>query len=351
MINDKGILIKNIYYMLTYAFQILKEKDIVQIESERFQDIQDLFAEIIAKGMSAQLKHGLYKQYIAHDENLLKVRGKINIPATIKNQIQKRKLVHCEYDELSENNIYNQIIKTTLSILLKDNRVSKERKIKIKQILPFLGDIDCINPQFIKWNLLIYQWNNKNYEMLMNFCYFVLNGMLLTNERGEHKLIEFSDEHMHKLFERFVLEYYRKEHKELNEVAAKQIKWNLDEAANNSIISFLPVMQSDIMLRKNNRILIIDTKYYGKVWQNRMEKETLRSNNLYQIYTYVKNQDTSNSGLVSGMLLYAKTGEAIAPDGECSLGGNKIAIKTLDLNQEFSQIRQQLDNILEYYLL
>lgn len=73
--------------------------------------------------------------------------------------------------------------------------------------------------------------------------------------------------------------------------------------------------------------MIIDTKYYGKVWQNRMEKETLRSNNLYQIYTYVKNQDTSNSGLVSGMLLYAKTGEEIAPDGECSLGGNKIAIK------------------------
>ena len=187
--------------------------------------------------------------------------------------------------------------------------------------------------------------------MLMNFCYFVLNGMLLTNEKGEHKLIEFSDEHMHKLFERFVLEYYRKEHKELDEVAAKQIKWDLDETANNSIISFLPVMQSDIMLRKNNRILIIDTKYYGKVWQNRMEKETLRSNNLYQIYTYVKNQDTSNSGLVSGMLLYAKTGEEIAPDGECSLGGNKIAIKTLDLNQEFSQIRQQLDNILECYLL
>ena len=113
MINDKGILIKNIYYMLTYAFQILKEKDIVQIESESFQDIQDLFAEIITKGMSVQLKQGLYKQYIAYDENLLKVRGKINIPATIKNQIQKRKLVHCEYDELSENNIYNQIIKTT----------------------------------------------------------------------------------------------------------------------------------------------------------------------------------------------------------------------------------------------
>ena len=119
MINDKGILIKNIYYMLTYAFQILKEKDIVQIESESFQDIQDLFAEIITKGMSAQLKQGLYKQYIAYDENLLKVRGKINIPETIKNQMQKRELVHCEYDELSESSTYDDNVVTGYGFKLK----------------------------------------------------------------------------------------------------------------------------------------------------------------------------------------------------------------------------------------
>lgn len=350
MINDKGILIKNIYYMLTYAFKILKEKNIVHVESENFLNIQDLFAEIITNGMSIQLKNGLYKQYITNTENLCKVQGKIDISATIKNKIQKRMLICCEYDELTENNIYNQIIKTTLSILLKDNKISKERRIKIKKILQFLKDIDCINPKFIKWNSIIYQRNNKNYEMLINFCYFVLNDMLSTNEKGEYKLIEFSDEHMHRLFEHFVLEYYKKEHKELDEVGAKQIKWNLDKDVNDSIISFLPIMQSDIMLKKNNKILIIDTKYYGKILQQKITKETFHSGNLYQIYTYVKNKDINNSGLVSGMLLYAKTeGEAIQ-DSEFSMSGNKIIIKTLDLNQDFNNIKCQLDNIVQYCL-
>lgn len=48
--------------------------------------------------------------------------------------------------------------------------------------------------------------------------------------------------------------------------------------------------------------------------QMQYDKTTLHSGNVYQIFTYVKNQDTANTGNVSGMLLYAKTEEAITPD-------------------------------------
>jgi 5-methylcytosine-specific restriction enzyme subunit McrC len=45
------------------------------------------------------------------------------------------------------------------------------------------------------------------------------------------------------------------------------------------------------------------------------------------------------------MLLYAKTGESIAPNAEFMMSGNKISVKTLDLNLHFSQIAAQLDKI------
>ena len=56
MINDKGILIRNIYYMLSYAFQELKRRNYEDIDKEDFERVQDLFAEILYKGMSMQLK-------------------------------------------------------------------------------------------------------------------------------------------------------------------------------------------------------------------------------------------------------------------------------------------------------
>lgn len=75
---------------------------------------------------------------------------------------------------------------------------------------------------------------------------------------------------------------------------------------------------------------------------------TLHSMNLYQIFIYVKNKEVELQALpheVAGLLLYAKTDESIVPDGTYRMSGNRIFVRTLDLNQEFSEIRRQLDCI------
>ena len=114
-----------------------------------------------------------------------------------------------------------------------------------------------------------------------------------------------------------------------------------------SMIRFLPIMQTDIFLRLKEKILIIDAKYYGRTLQHQFDKYTLHSGNVYQIFTYVKNQDKDNTGNVAGILLYAKTDEAITPDCMFNMGGNQIGAKTLDLNTDFKVIAAQLDKIAE----
>ena len=56
---------------------------------------------------------------------------------------------------------------------------------------------------------------------------------------------------------KFILEYYRKEHPELT-VNASQIFWQLDSDSSD----MLPVMQTDLMLSREEKVLIIDAKYY-----------------------------------------------------------------------------------------
>lgn len=106
-------------------------------------------------------------------------------------------------------------------------------------------------------------------------------------------------------------------------------------------------MQSDIMLSHQGNILIIDAKYYAHTQQH-FNKRTIHSGNLYQIFTYVKNKEaemTDQKHEVSGMLLYAKTDEVIQPNHVYHMSGNKISVRTLDLNQDFSMIRKQLNDI------
>lgn len=345
MISDKGIRIKNIYYMLTYAFQVLKQENYENIASEDFENIEDLFTAILAKGIAQQLKHGLYREYIHKYENLSTIRGKIDINGTIINKIQRKQEISCEYDELSENNIFNQILKSTSLILMKQASVKKKHKTDMKKAMLFFKDVDTIDLFAIKWNVLSYQRNNQNYKMLLNICYFVIEGLLLSTTKGEYKIANFlNEEYMHRLFERFVLEYYKFHYPKLS-VKAAQIGWDIDD----EMIEYLPKMETDITIKYKGKTLIIDTKYYKKTMQTYYDKDTIHSNNLYQIFTYVKNLDVNNDGSISGMLLYAKTEEETTPDYNYMMSGNKISVKTLDLNTEFFDMSKKLDEFIKIY--
>lgn len=79
----------------------------------------------------------------------------------------------------------------------------------------------------------------------------MLDGILQTTEKGDYKMTALSNEHMARLFERFIWEYYRGRHTYLPKAKAKQIKWNLVGENDDALIRFLPVMQTDIFLRLN----------------------------------------------------------------------------------------------------
>ena len=333
--------IKNIYCMLTYAFQSLRQSNYDKVAAEEFENIHDMFAAILGKGVASQLKQGLYREYILQEEELSVLRGKLNIQGTIRNKIQHKQKLSCEYDELSENNLLNQILKTTMQVLVRQKTVKQEHKIVLKKNLVFFDNVDVIEPGQIKWDRIRYQKNNQSYRMLMNVCYLVITGLILSTDKGEVKLATFLDDRaMHSLYEKFILEYYRYHHPEYK-ANPDTIPWDIDEG----VIEFLPAMVTDITLKFGERTLIIDAKYYAHTMQSQYDVQSIYSGNLYQVFTYVKNLDKDNTGNVAGMLLYAKTQEQITPNNKYSMGGNTIWVKTLDLNLPFSQIAEQLEKI------
>ena len=334
--------IRNIYYMLSYAFQVLREQGYKDIETEPFENAAELCAAILSKGVSLQLKRGLGREYIEKTEPLSSLRGRIEISESIKTRSMMRRQLICTFDEFSENSYMNRIVKTTMELLLHAD-IAKSRKKELRKLLVYFGDVELLNIHTINWKIQ-YNRNNQTYRMLISICYLVIKGLLQTNTDGKTRLMDFLDEQrMCRLYERFILEYYRKEFPELS-ASASQIPWALDEETE----TMLPTMQSDIMLTKGSDVLIIDAKYYTHTTQVQYNVHTLHSANLYQIFTYVKNKEAElkdKDHPVSGMLLYAATDEAIQPDNRYQMSGNRISVKTLDLNRPFSEIASQLNKI------
>lgn len=295
--------VQNVYYMLTYAFQVLNEDGYRNVATEQFNNVAELCAAILTKGVSLQLKRGLGRDYISEIETLSGLRGKIDITESIKTQTMLRRQMVCTYDEFSVNTYMNRIIKTTMLKLLHAD-INKSRKKEIRKLLVFFDEVQELDIHTINWNQQ-YSRNNQTYRMLISICYLVLKGLLQTTTDGSTKLMQFVDEQrMCRLYEKFILEYYRKEHSEIT-ANASQIPWQLDD----DFSDMLPVMQTDIMLSQGTNVLIIDAKYYEHTTQTQYDKHTLHSNNLYQIFTYVKNKEyelRDKQHEVAGMLLYAK---------------------------------------------
>lgn len=349
MTKDKNVFIKNIYYMLSYAFTALHQLNYDDIEAEEFDHIHNLFAAILSKGIAQQIKRGLYWEYRSITEDMSALRGKLQMTGTIHNYLGQKRILTCEYDELSENNLLNQILKTTSFLLLRHTKVEGKYKSALRKAMMYFSDVDTIEPTSVSWSEIRFHRNNQTYRMLISLCQLIVEGMLHTTEQCEYKLASFLDEQrMCRLYEKFILEYYTQEHPELK-ASASRISWALDD----NIGTMLPIMQSDITLYYKKKILIIDAKYYSRTMQTQYDTHTIHSNNLYQIFTYVKNKaaDTTNDYCdVSGLLLYAQTNEAVQPDCSYSMSGNKISVKTLNLNCEFSEIARQMDQIVEKWV-
>lgn len=337
------IRVQNIYYMLAYAFQILHEQGYKDVAVEDFQNAAELLSAILCRGVTVQIKRGLGKQYLTIEEPLSSPRGKIEVSESIKTQAIRKKQLVCAFDEFSVDAYTNRIIKTTMEVLLKAN-ITKGRKKELRKLLIFFDEVSTLDKHNINWNLQ-YDRNNQTYRMLIAICQLVMKGLLQTNADGTTRIMDYLDEQtMPKLYEKFILGYFQREHPELK-AYSPQIDWQLDDGFK----AMLPTMQSDIVIRntKAKKTLIIDAKYYSHNTQVKAPymTHTIHSGNLYQIFTYVKNWAAEPDETVSGMLLYARTDDIIQPGNRYQMSGNQISVRTLDLHCDFTVIAAQLDDI------
>lgn len=338
--------IQNIYYMLSYAFRTLTKQGYREMSTEKFSNTADLMTEILIEGISQQLKRGLGRAYIEQMEDIPVIRGRVNITESVKRQTMINRKLSCVYDDFSVNNSKNRIIKSTALLLLRAD-VAKQRKSRLRKLLVYFDKVELIDLRTVDWNIH-YDRNNQTYRMLISICYLVVKGLLQTQADGKTKMMDFlDDQQMYHLYEKFILEYYKKEYPYIT-TNASQIKWQLDDGMG----YMLPNLLSDITLEYDNKVLIIDAKYYSHIMQNRYEKETIRSANMFQIFTYVKNKEAELKDKpheVAGMLLYAQTDNGTQPDCCYQMSGNMISVKTLNLNCDFEDIRRQLNGIVTDY--
>jgi 5-methylcytosine-specific restriction enzyme subunit McrC len=145
---------------------------------------------------------------------------------------------------------------------------------------------------------------------------------------------------MARLFENFIYNFYRIERQEMT-ATRERIYWSAlsDEDPE---LQLLPTMLTDVVLRDNQRTIVIDAKYYKETLQTHYDKETVRSLHLYQLFAYLKNLEPRGGvdAQAEGILLYPVVDQNISLNYQ--MPGHMVRIRTVDLSRPWLEIHNEL---------
>lgn len=339
--------IENIYYLLCYAWNKLEEKDRVNVSVDDKTELLDLFAKILINGTKILLKRGVDKSYIDLTDEIAGVKGKVQISQTLKSNLLFKQRTICTFDTFSSNILTNRILVSTIYTLSRTKGLNKDLKKELIILQRMFSEVDLIQINNSLFKQIKLNRNNRFYGFLMNVCQIIHENILPSEEQGNYKFTDFTrdERKMNQLFEAFIRNFYRIEQKKYSIVKKENIDWQFESDLIDNY-QFIPKMETDITLENNIEKIIIDAKYYRETMAINYDKEKIKSNNLYQLFSYLLNQEDNNFKTLNakGILLYP----TIVKDYnlQYKYKNHKIEIKTINLNSKWTLISNRLLEII-----
>lgn len=101
------------------------------------------------------------------------------------------------------------------------------------------------------------------------------------------------------------------------------------------------------MLQSGDRAIVMDTKFKARTLADgRSGGHHIHTSNLYQLYAYMRNMSLMSEfpSNIEGILLYPQVDAAVHVD--LALQGHRVQVHTVNLNQDWTGIRDELLGIL-----
>jgi 5-methylcytosine-specific restriction enzyme subunit McrC len=342
-----NIPIRNLYYLLCYAWDALEPGEMKEVRTSETPDIENLMASVITKRVERLLRKGLERDYQEQHEDSKYIRGRIDFQETTKRMLRRRGAAHVIFDELSPDSLANRILKSTINTLHRFETLSQSNRDELAGLYRGLREVSDIRVSAANFYRVRLHRNNRDYSLLLNMCEMV-HRYTLPEERGRGmRFVDFNRDRkkMWKLFQRFVRNFYDKRQRTYR-VNPDAFRWCVSQSPEVELFS-LPGLETDIVLTSLASRIVIDTKFYSEPFVMRHEKLRVRPSHLNQMFAYVQNLAARENGRrqVDGVILYAGVSGGFLQDW--SLFGHKLRVAGVDLSMDWPEIDKSLLSIID----
>ncbi|MEJ5919935.1 5-methylcytosine restriction system specificity protein McrC [Corynebacterium sp. H78] len=345
-----------------YRSGCIPDAALEDIDAEIPALVSSMLCEAVEKRLSKELSVGFSRA----SRPISRVRGRIDVLQTYRNQHMEKGRVHCEFNELTADHDTNQYLLRALEHGVRNNHAAGNRELTarcrrlvrtfrnagVRYIPTATTPAGRLSPQDLQpiatARLLLELKVPSHGEGYAPFWRARLE---------EHEL--------RRLFERALLGIYEHVLTPMGWTVAggREVKWPLasgtrDETQNthDRVLKVdghlkLPKMFTDITLTSpNGHMIIVDAKFTSMATKpTERYGSTLKSEHLYQISAYVNAETARRGALVSGAIVYATVGDTgnsdFSPHQLFSLGNNNYEFVALDLMDSPMSICTQATSI------
>jgi 5-methylcytosine-specific restriction enzyme subunit McrC len=342
-----NIPIRNLYYLFCYAWARFPKGEMIDVGIDDCPDLPNLFARILINGMHRLIRRGLNQGYITNEDETRCPRGRINLDKTIKEQTFIRGTLVCQFDERRRDILENRILKATARDLARAKNINAKLGHELRVICRQLNDVADIELNLEVFRGISVHRNNSQYAFLLRVSYLVYKELLPSSSGSGSRFHDIlkDEEKMSRVFEEFLRKFYYYEQNEYR-VAREEMIWDALEIST-SEYNMLPVMRTDITLRSNHTIVIVDAKYYANPFPVFYGKKKINSAHLYQLYAYLRHAKIeAPERRVAGAIVYASVGDPIFK--QYQIDGLPVKILAVDLSVPWPQIRNTLLSVLDF---
>jgi 5-methylcytosine-specific restriction enzyme subunit McrC len=345
--------IRNLWYMLLYAWNELWAKDLLRADAESAPSLDALLATVLSTLVTQRLRIGLGCNYRNDEARIRGIRGRVDFSTSLKRMAFQQGSAHCRFQSYSPNVPKNQLIRSTLYRLARIGDFGPERsgaeriRHKAHRLVRDLDMVDLVDftPDAIRREQLLR--HDADYRLMLAICFLVSQRYMPTESAGDYAAMGLDRDAMTmwRVFERFVANFYAVHLANWTVTRQASLDWNESRSS-----PFLPSMSVDLLLRSKvtGRIVMLDTKFTSKALiLGRWEKLTFDRSHLFQIYAYLRSQDevSPEHRQAQGVLLYPTVKHSLSE--AIDVQGHRIRWETVDLSREWQAIEQRLVGLIE----
>ena len=355
--------VRNLWLLMLYASRLCQElPSRRRVAAEENPDqIPDLVAKILTRVVERRLRRNLTTEFSRRAADLTRVRGRIDALRTERRRLRQQGKIACSFDELTTDTPRNRYVRAALNhliMLVATHELSRRCRIMsaalgragVGEGIPRPDRVMGFNSPFSAGRI------SGEDRLMLAAAELAFNLWLPTEDPGQSRLPapDREERWVRTLFEKGVGGFYDTvlSPQRWSVKKGRVLSWQT-ESPTAGIKRILPGMKTDIVLERPDAPgtmaatrIVIDTKFTQILRPNQFKSPTLHSDDIYQIYAYLRSQERQDDPLsltASGMLLHPAVGEDV--DESVTIQGHRIRFATVDLAADSLTIRHRLRSL------